>query len=140
MEESGPPMRTCRPSAPAHLLCYIARMRHAAILVAALALAGCPRGGGEPTPTRPATPQEVIAGARGTIEQWRQTYQVRSVDTLAKLYADEVDLVVVTDGMQLVGWTSGEAMVKDELQRHPKIQIRLKDIQVVGLGPTAATA
>lgn len=120
--------------------CYAARMRHGAILVAALALAACPRGGGETTPTRPSTPTEVIAGARGTIEQWRQAYQVRSFDGIAKLYAHETGLVVVYDGQQLVGWTSVEAMVKDRLERFQKIQIRLKDIQVASLGPTAATA
>jgi uncharacterized protein (TIGR02246 family) len=115
-------------------------MRHAAILVAAVAFAGCPRGGGETTPTRPATPKEVIAGARATIEQWRQAHQVNSFDAIAKLYAHETDLVLVYDGQQVVGWTSVEALVKDRIERFPKNVIRLKDIQVASLGPTGATA
>lgn len=116
-------------------------MRHAAIFVVALSLlSACPRSGGETVPTRPATPKEVVAGARATIEQWRQAYQVHSFEALAKLYAHELDLVVVQDGQPLVGWTSVEANLKDRLARYPKIVIRLRDIQVASLGPTAATA
>lgn len=115
-------------------------MKHAAILVVALILTGCPKGKGDTTPTTPSAPKEVVAGARGTIEQWRQAYQARSFDALAKLYAHELDLVVVQDGQPLVGWTSVEGMLKDRLARYKEIQVRLKDIQVVALGGTAATA
>ncbi len=122
-------------------------MRHllrssCAILVVALVLgaAGCPRGGGDTTPKAPLTPKEVVAGARATIEQWRQAYEVRSFEALAKLYAHELDLVVVQDGVPLVGWTSVESTLQDRLARTKEIHIRLKDIQVTALGPTAATA
>jgi uncharacterized protein (TIGR02246 family) len=116
-------------------------MRHAAILVAVVLLAaGCPRGGRDTTPTRPATPKEVVAGARATIEQWRQAYQVRSFEALARIYAHELELVVVQDGQPLVGWSSVEAMIKDRLERFPNITIRLKDIQVASLGAEAAVA
>jgi ketosteroid isomerase-like protein len=115
-------------------------MKHAAILVVALILTGCPRGAAETTPTRPSTPKEVLAGARATIEQWRQAYQVRSFEALAKLYAHELELVVVQDGQPLVGWSSVESMLKDRLARYKDVQVRLKDIQVTALGGTAATA
>jgi uncharacterized protein (TIGR02246 family) len=116
-------------------------MRHAAILVVALALGACPRSkSDDTTPARPATPKEVIASARGVIEKWRQAYQVRSLETLSALYAHDGDVVVVQDGQQLVGWTSVEAMLKDRIERFPKVTIRLKDIQVSSLGPTVATA
>jgi uncharacterized protein (TIGR02246 family) len=116
-------------------------MRHAAILVLAFVLGACPRSkSDDTTPARPETPKEVIAAARGTIEKWRQAYQIRSFETLSTLYAHAGDLVVVQDGQQLVGWSSVEAMLKDRLERFPKITIRLKDIQVASLGPTAATA
>lgn len=114
-------------------------MKHAAIFVVALAIAGCTHSG-PATPTRPSTPKEVVAGARATIEQWRQAYQVRSFETLARLYDHTLDLVVVQDGQPLVGWTSVEGMLKDRFARFKDIQIRLKDIQVASLGPTAATA
>ena len=69
-------------------------MRHAAILVAAVVLlAGCPRGGGETTPTRPATPKEVVAGARATIEQWRQAYQQAGSGELSALRSADPELV-----------------------------------------------
>ena len=115
-------------------------MRHAALLVVALVLAGCPRGGGDTTPARTLTPKEVVAGARATIEQWRQAYEVRSFDALAKLYAHNIDLVVVQDGLPLVGWSSVEGMLKDRLARYKQIVVRLKDIQVQSIGTNAATA
>lgn len=115
-------------------------MRHAAIFVVALVIAGCTHGQSEARPTQPATPPEVLSAARGTIEQWRQAYQIKSFDVLSNLYAHEPQLVLVQDGRALVGWPSVEAMIKDRLARYLKIVIRLKDINVVALGATAATA
>jgi len=115
-------------------------MRHAAAFVVALVLAACPRGGGDTTPARPATPKEVVAGARATIEQWRQAYEVRSFDGLAKLYTHDIDLVVVQEGMPLVGWSSVEGMLKDRIARYKDVHVRLKDIQVQSIAPTAAAA
>jgi ketosteroid isomerase-like protein len=115
-------------------------MRHAAILVAALVVTGCPSGGTDAVPVRPATPPEVLSAARGTIEQWRQAYQVKGLDVLTRLYAHEAQLVLVHEGRALVGWASVESMIKDRLARYQTIVIRLKDINVVALGETAATA
>jgi len=115
-------------------------MRHAAIVVVALAMAGCPKGGGDTTPARVLTPKEVVAGARATIEQWRQAFEVRSLEALTKLYAQNIDLVVVQDGVLLVGWSSVEGMLKDRINRYKEIHVRLKDIQVQSLGTNAATA
>lgn len=121
--------------------CYTVRMRHAAVLVvAAFALAACAGRSRDTAPPRPATPPEVLSAARGTIEQWRQAYQVKGMDALAKLYAHESQIVSVHDGRALVGWASVQAMIEDRLARYQKIVIRLKDINVVSLGPTAATA
>jgi len=117
-------------------------MRHVAICIIALALglAGCLRSGGDTTPKRPATPKEVVAAARATIEQWRQASEVRSFDALAKLYAHDLDLVVVEEGQPTIGWTSVEGMLRDRLARFKEVHIRLKDIQVQSLGETAAVA
>jgi len=114
-------------------------MKHAAIFVVALALAGCPHGT-EPAPTHPSAPKEVVAGARATIEQWRQAYQVKSLDALSKLYVRSLDLVVVQDGLPLVGWPSVEGMLKDRFARYQNVVIRLKDIQVTALDGTSAVA
>jgi ketosteroid isomerase-like protein len=115
-------------------------MRHVAFLVVALAIAGCPRGGSDTTPSRLATPKEVVAGARAAIEQWRQAYEVRSIEALEKLYAHNLDVVVVQDGLPIVGWTSVDGMLRDRIARYKKITIRLKDIQVQSLGDTSAVA
>src|SRR5262245_21186832 len=103
-------------------------MRHVALCVA-LALAACRGGKSDTTPVRPLTPKEVVAAARAVVEQWRQAYEVRSFEALAKLYAHEVDLVVVQDGQPLVGWASVEGMLKDRIARYKDIHVRLKDIQ-----------
>jgi len=115
-------------------------MRPAAILVAALAVAACAH---EPAGTRAATPPttpEISAAARGTVEQWRQAYEVKGMDALAALYAHDPELILVDDGRALVGWPSVEAAIKDRLARFQKIVIRLRDITVVPLGPTAVSA
>lgn len=114
-------------------------MKHVAIFVVALALAACPHGT-TTTPTTPSTSKETVAGARATIEQWRQAYQVRSFDALSKLYVHSLDLVVVQDGQALVGWTSVEGMLKDRFARYKDVHIGLKDIQVTALDGTAAVA
>src|SRR3569623_2034497 len=63
-----------------------ARMRHAAAGAIVLGLTGCPAG--KPAQTTPAAalaPQEVVSAAKGVIEQWRQAYEVRRFEALAKL-------------------------------------------------------
>src|SRR5437870_5315264 len=94
-----------------------ARMRYTVLLALCLAV-GCAHG--KPAPTGPAhddAPADVVAAARSAIESWRQAYEVRSSDALGKLYAHEVDAVVVLDGQALIGWSSIEAMLKDKLAR-----------------------
>lgn len=114
----------------------------AVMLVAMLVpagLAGCPRGGGSTTPVAE-TPKDVVEAARAMIEQWRQAYEVRSMSSLAPLYAHDLDVVVVQEGIALLGWSSVEAMLKDRLARAGTIRVRLKDVQVVSLAPEVAAA
>jgi ketosteroid isomerase-like protein len=114
------------------------------VLLVVLALcAGCPRSGVETTPTVPAkelTPKEVIAATRGAVEQWRQAYEVRSMDALGKLYAHDTDVVIVQDGITLIGWGSVQGLLEDRLNRAKEIHIRLKEVQVTGVGPRGAFA
>ena len=106
------------------------------------ALAACPHEKAEePTgPVRDSTPKEVIAATRGAVEQWRQAYEVRSMDALQKLYAHDLDIVVVTDGLTLIGWSSVEGLLADRLSRAKEIHIRLKEIQVRAIATSAAFA
>ncbi len=110
-----------------------------AVLVVSLLVAGCP-GSSSPGAEAPATPTEVVAAAKATIEQWRQAYEIRSVEALSQLYARNVDLVVVQEGTTFLGWSSVEAMLKDRIARTGAIVIRLKDMQVSSLAPEVAYA
>jgi uncharacterized protein (TIGR02246 family) len=119
-------------------------MRHAVAfaIVLCTALAGCPRS--RPAETTPEAasmaPKEVVAAAKGVIEQWRQAYEVKSFDALAKLYAHDLDLVVVQDGQPVMGWSTVEPMLRERLAKAKEIHIRLKDVTVASLGPTSAAA
>ena len=115
-------------------------MRRAALAMLAL-LAACPHGKPADTaPAQPQTPKEMIASARAAVESWRQAYEVRSIDALGKLYAHDSDVVVVLDGLPLIGWKSVEASLKDKLARAKEIHVRLKDVTVTQFAPTVAGA
>lgn len=104
-------------------------------------LVGCPHpNGAETAASKPATPKDVVTAVRGAIEAWRQAYEVRSIDSLAKLYAHDLDLVVVQEGTPVNGWTAVEAMLRDRLARAKDIHVRLKDVQVASLSLDIATA
>lgn len=116
-------------------------MRHAVAVAIVLGMAGCPAG--KPAATTPAAslaPKDVVAAAKGTVEQWRQAYEVRSFDALAKLYAHDSELVIVQDGMPLMGWSTVEPVLRERLGKAKEIHVRLKDVTVASLGPTAAAA
>ena len=107
----------------------------------ALVALGCAHGAPPPTVVvAPATPKEVVTAARGALEQWRQAYEVKSFDALAKLYAHDQDVVVVQEGTPLIGWSSVEAMLQDRLTTASAIHVRLKDVQVSSLSPGVASA
>lgn len=114
-----------------------------AIVVAGLGCAVLAGGCRTPPPAvvaaPPPVPRDVDGAARSTLERWRQAYELRSLPGLEALYARDVDLVVIREGVALLGWSSVEAMLKDRLVRAPSIRIRLKDIGVVGLGPDVAS-
>ena len=111
------------------------------IVVAAAVLAGCQHGKPAETTvveTKVLTPKEVVVATRGVIEQWRQAYEIRSIDALEKLYSHDPDIVLVGDGVTLIGWSSVDGMLKDRIARAKEIHIRLKEIQVTSVAPTAA--
>ena len=109
-------------------------------LVLAVLLAACTRSKQPHTimETKEQTPKEVTVATRGAIEQWRQAYEIRSIDALEKLYSHDPDIVLVGDGVTLIGWSSVDGMLKDRIARAKEIHIRLKEIQVISVAPTAA--
>jgi uncharacterized protein (TIGR02246 family) len=115
-------------------------MRHAVALAIALFVAGCPAPRGAETTPAASAPKDVVTAARGAIEQWRQAYEVRSFDALAKLYAHDAGTVVVQDGIPLIGWPAIQAMLQDRLAKAKDIHIRLDQVNVTSLAPTVASA
>jgi uncharacterized protein (TIGR02246 family) len=112
-----------------------------ALVAAWLAVVACQHGKAAPAaPAQPATPADVVAAGRATIEQWRQAYEVRSADALAKLYAHDASLVFVQDGTPSVGWAAIEPVLKVRLGHAKDVHVRLKDLAVWSVGATAAVA
>lgn len=113
-------------------------MRLRTILVL-LSLAGCPHPQARAIPeTKEPTPKETVAAARGAIEQWRQAYEIRSLDALEHLYSHDPDIVLVVDGVTLIGWSSVDGVLKDRVARAKEIHVRLKEIHVFATSPTTA--
>jgi len=106
-------------------------------VVAALAAGGCPPKSAAPTP---APPVGLAAGVKGAIEQWRQAYEVRSMDALARLYSHDPGLVIVQDGVRQLGWAAIEPALRGALSRASSFRVRITELQVAALGPDAAVA
>lgn len=120
--------------------CYIPPMTSKSALALVIILAAaCTQGTRAVAPAAPTAPAEVIAAAKAAVETWRQAYEVKSMEGLAKLYRHDLDLVVVQDGTAYQGWSSVEAMLSDRLARATQIHIRLKDTAVAAHGLDVAT-
>lgn len=106
--------------------------------LAVLTLVACTASA--PASQTPATPRDVAVSARATVESWRQAWEVRSVEALEKLYAHDLDVVLITEGQPLTGWSSIDATLKDKLARATTVRVTLKDVQVRAQGENVATA
>jgi ketosteroid isomerase-like protein len=107
-------------------------------LAAALVAAGCMAKPAAPAAAAP--PPGLVDGVKGTIEQWRQAYEIRSIDALAKLYSHGPGLTIVEDGALQLGWAAIEPALRGRLARATAIHVRLAELQVVPLGGDAALA
>ena len=107
-----------------------------ACALTAASVAGCasPRAA---APAAPVMPENQVAAVRSALEQWRQAYEVRSVDGLARLYSGE-DAVVVKEGSQVRGWPQIQAGLVEQLGRAKDVRVRLKDVVVAPLGERGA--
>jgi len=113
-------------------------MRYALLLLVVAASCAHQKTPDTVVETKVETPREVTVATRGAIEQWRQAYEIRSIDALEKLYSHDANIVLVNDGVTLIGWSSVDGMLKDRVARAKEIHIRLKEIQVTSVAPTAA--
>lgn len=106
-------------------------------LAAALAAAGCTP---KPAAQAAAPPLGLVDGVTGAIEQWRQAYEIRSMDALARLYSHGPGLTIVQDGALQLGWAAIEPALRGRLARATAIHVRIAELQVVPLGGDAALA
>src|SRR5947207_15502744 len=103
-------------------------MRH--IVLAALVsllVAACPHAGGPATAGKSAGSADVVAGVRAAAEQWRQAYEVTSLDALRKAYAHGADAVVVLEGDTVVGGPAIDAMLEAKLAHAKQVHITLQN-------------
>jgi uncharacterized protein (TIGR02246 family) len=106
-------------------------------LLVVLAGAGCPQKPAAP-PVAPAL--DVVDGVKAAVEQWRQAYEVRSMDALARLYVHEPGLILVQDSARLIGWDAIEPVLRATLDRSTAIHVRIAELHVAALGSDAAVA
>ena len=122
-----------RRSLPLLLLCVAAA-------VAVAVGGGCGGAGG----ARPASPRgpagdDAFAAVFRAVEQWRQGWQVRSLEALAPLYRHDDHTVVVYQGRPLRGWDSAQAWLRSQLAGVQRVDIRLEDGVVTTLGTDSAS-
>lgn len=109
-----------------------------ALVVWLTAPLGCARPPAPPPVA--AAPVGLVAGVKGTVEQWRQAYEVRSMEALAKLYAREPGLAIVEAGVLQLGWTAIEPILRARLDRARAFHVRISELEITALGDAAALA
>ncbi len=107
-----------------------------AVLAVACGAAQKPPGQAAPTPT----PTEVDAAVKSRIEQYRQGYEVRSLEALAPLYSQTDDLTITVQGHTQRGWAQAQASVSTFLAAAVTVKVRVTALQVIALGDTGALA
>ena len=114
-------------------------MWRATLLAFALAGAACGGGGGgKGAPTTPGAIDPFSAVGRA-VEQWRQGWEVRSMDALAPLYRHDDHTVVVYQGQAHVGWPQAETYLRSVVDGAREVHLTVSDGQVAALGDSGAT-
>jgi len=110
----------------------IARICMVAVLFA-VAIAACGGKGKGAADSRGPAGDDPVGDVLRVVEQWRQAYEVRSLEAISGLYSHD-DVVRIQQGRLVQGWREVENQLHGELTRAASIYVRLKDIQVVALG------
>lgn len=110
-------------------------------LLLLLLFASCGKGAapGPIEPVPPPTPAEVVQAGKGVVEQYRQAYQVRSLEALGGVYSRGLDVSLVHQGEVHQGWTAVETYLRDKLVRASEVRLKLSDVAVMALGDGAAS-
>ncbi len=114
-------------------------MKSKLLLVALIAACGGKQTPAKPQPqAAPLTPEAVVAAGKGAAEQYRQAYEVRSLESLTPLYSKGLDVIIVHQGRAYEGWTAVEKHLRDLIENSTEIHMRLTDVNVSALGPGGA--
>jgi hypothetical protein len=107
-----------------------------------LLLSACGRGAhpaGPTEPSPPPTPDNVIQAGKGVVEQYKQAYQVRSLEALGGVYSHDLDVSLVHQGEAHHGWTAVETYLRDKLVRAAEVRLKLTEVSVLALGEGGAS-
>ena len=85
-------------------------------------------------------PRDAAGQVKQVIEDWRKAYEARDVNALEALYTHDADTLLVSDGVPFIGWPSVDPALKNRMVNTREMHIRLKEVQVSALAPTAAVA
>jgi ketosteroid isomerase-like protein len=115
-------------------------MWRATLTALALAAAACGGGGGggKAAPTTPGAIDPFAAVFRA-VEQWRQGWEVRSMEALAPLYRHDDHTVVVYQGQPHIGWPQAETFLRSAVEGAREVHLTVSDGQVAALGDSGAT-
>jgi ketosteroid isomerase-like protein len=113
----------------------------ALLLLVALAATACPAPpAAATTPTAPPTPAQLVEAVKSRIEQYRQGYEVRSLDALAPLYSKTDDLSITVQGRTQRGWAKAQEWLGAWLEKATTVKVRVTEVQVIALGDAGALA
>lgn len=114
----------------------------AVVILLASAAAACRSKGAEAPkpPLPPPTPAEVVEAIGARVEQYRQGYEVRSLEALAPLYSPTDDLLLVAQGRPHRGFMAVQEYLAGFFTAVETVRLRLTDVQIVALGDAGAVA
>lgn len=118
-----------------------AAMRAVLAVILAASLAACGGGGraaGGKGPQSGGT-VDAFAAVFRAVEQWRQGWEVRSMEALAPLYRHDGQTVVVYQGQAQVGWPAAATYLRRVVEGSRAIHLALDEGQVTALGDAGAT-
>lgn len=115
-------------------------MRYAALLLL-FAVSSCQARQVQTPVLAPAAevPEDQKTAIEGVVEQYRQAYEVVSLEALSTLYSQDLDLVLVYQGQQHQGWTAVQAFLTTHFEGASEIRMGIKNVAIRSLGPDSVT-
>ncbi len=119
-------------------------MTRIAVTVLLIATFCACNGKAKPQPVKPKqvveklAPEDVVTGVKRTVEQYRQAYEVRSLDALEPLYAKGEGIVITHQGKTHRGMSQVAAYLNKLLRRAQYIRMKTSAVTVIALGGQGA--